>query len=287
MKCVNVSNLFAYKNRLVPEGEQRRIEQHIESCFQCKDALENYEKFAKLILTSPPDAELSESPDCLDDFSLLSYLEGEISGKSRKQFYYHFSQCERCTGRVVQLENFLYELRVDGLLPVQGRLKEQAKAAVEETIRSAKKKLKPLSDISWLPRPAYGWVGVAAILIVAGLSLLHNGGPEKMPLTTRERTTTEPTSEIKLLTPTNRGVASGPNLKFRWAGDKDIATFTFTLINSDGDILWEKRTEESEVMLPADLNLRPSSTYFWQVEASLRAGGSLISDMANFIYDSR
>lgn len=282
MKCLTLSQLIAFNNQLISNVN---MQLHLDSCSKCKKALHEYHGFARFIIANMPDKRQTASETCCDDFVLLSYLEGGIRRKSRQELFHHLAQCEMCTTRLIQLENLLHELKAEGVLAMQPSLQERVWQLMGTAVGTAKDKIKQLSDTPILPKPIYAWVSLAGILIVAGLSLIQTDLHEYGHFITREPTASRSAVEIKLLEPAERAIVAGSNLKFSWAGSPDITVYSFTLVNADGEIIWEKRTSENSLSLPTTVMLESSMTYFWQLEGHFHYGGSLLSEMISFTYE--
>lgn len=282
MKCLTLSQLIAFDNQPISNVN---MQLHLRSCSKCKKALDEYRGFARFIIANMPDKRQTASEKCRDDSALLSYLEGGIRRKSRQELFHHLAQCEMCTTRLIQLENLLHELKAEGALAMQPNLQERVWKLMDTAVGTTKDKIKQFSDALLLPKPTYAWVSLAGILIVAGLSLILTDLHEYAPFITREPSASRSAVEIELLEPAERASVAGSNPEFSWAGSPDVTVYTFTLVNADGEIIWEKRTSENSLSLPTTVILESSMMYFWQVEGHFHYGGSVLSEMISFAYE--
>ena len=224
-----------------------------------------------------------ETTGCYDDAGLLSYLEGKISFRSRKEYHFHLSQCEFCLGRVVAFDGLVHELRSEGLIPSEQGFLEKIRETVSSGTNTASDKLRKLGDILGSPKPIYRWTGAALVVLLIGLVLYQPVNDEQAPLITRESTSE---FQIHLVTPANKSVVDIRQPEFTWTAPENVSSYNFLLLNSNGGIIWEKRTSQNELILPPEMKLQSSMMYFWQVEGIYELGESILSDMKSFTYKS-
>jgi hypothetical protein len=246
--------------------------------------MEDYTKIRLLLKKTQCYTEFPESEECYDDIIIASYLEGQIKRKERKKFYKHVTRCDVCLDRFIAVESLLRELKSEGLLtnkdglwPRLGKLISLVNTSIEQILRS-------LWQIIMKPSPVYRWAGVMLVLLFISLLVLKPDNLEEAPIQTRETDNDVLKPEIQLLFPANRTIIKVDKPEFRWARKSVSSSYYFLLLNSNGDIVFEKTTPDNRVILPNDIHLQPTMTYFWQVEAYFEQGFSVVSDMISFTY---
>ncbi len=147
---------------------------------------------------------------------------------------------------------------------------------------SAKEKSRTLWNILGAPGPVYRWTGFAMIIIAAGLVLFKPYQNQESPLITRE---SKLENQIQLIVPQNRTtVFNITDLEFKWSEIENITSYNFTLLDSDGTIIWEQKTDQTILKLPQKVKLEPAQTYFWQIEAVFDFNKFILSELTSFIY---
>jgi hypothetical protein len=69
-------------------------------------------------------------------------------------------------------------------------------------------------------------------------------------------------------------IAPGP-IAFTWRSAGPGASYTFTLQEADGRVVWTSRVADTVAVLPDSVALSPGLTWFWFVDALLPDGRSL------------
>jgi hypothetical protein len=282
MKCLDLSQLVAYKYRFLNDSELHKIEQHLQSCPSCQRMISTYENFFHFVRDSLY-KESSSTENCPDDHEWLSYLQDKRKNKSQKRLYLHLSQCQSCLSKLVAYKKLLTELENEGLLEAEkahgqktSELFESIRAMVVKAIRSIREPLRT-------PVIAYRWIGVAVVLIAAGIALFKITNMQNFPITTRELRTDQYRQNVQLNNPADK-ITVQDLPEFRWIGPLETDYFIFLLLDADGEIIWKQKTHDTSLTLPQEVKLQPAMTYFWQVEGYYKIGGSVLSDMNRFVY---
>jgi len=279
MKCLTFTDIVNYLKQTQNMKKKEAIEQHLQTCSKCRKMIEEFEKIRKLKMMENG----NKTDSCFDEIDLIEYLEARHNVKTHQKYYAHLSQCNYCLDRLIVLESMLNELKNEGLIPVQKSFGEK----IAELIVTGKTKIKEnLSGFrKWLPSPApaYRWGGVAFLVLLISLTVFQLLQEDKAPMTTRESTFE---NEIQLRSPKNRSIVTNlSRLNFEWSAVQKVSAYNFVLIDINGMIIWEKKTNRSELRLPDDIQLQSSMTYFWQVKACIDFGITIQSEMSNFIYN--
>ncbi len=285
MACPSLSDLIAYRDQTLKKQMPLSIEKHLKTCTSCQKRLTVYEHLGEFLSENWSLKTSSARKHCYEESHVLDYLEGGFSRKRRKQFHSHLARCDGCLTTLVEMEKLLFELKSEGLLPVETRAGTKAREVILGLAGLIADKLRSLWTVSRLPKPVFRWAGVAVVLLVAGLVVLRPGGKDRTPFVTREPDIQS--MEIQLLAPPNRSAVASRDVEFLWKGPEDCRSYSLLLLDATGNIVWEQKTEERILSLPAEMPLKASATYFWQVEAFFTSGGSLLSEMASFTYSAK
>lgn len=246
--------------------------------------MEDYTKMRLLLKKTQSYSEFPGSEECYDDIIITSYIEGQNKKKEREKFYGHVTRCDECLDRLVAVEGLLRELKNEGLLPGKGGLWPSLGKLTSHYITSSVQKLRSLWQIIMKPGPVYRWAGAMLVLLFFSLLVLKPDYIGDEPIQTRETDIEVSPLAMQLLFPANRTNIKIDKPEFRWTQTSINTTYHFLLLNSNGDIILEKIVSDTRIILPKDIHLQPTMTYFWQVEAYFEQGSSIVSDMISFTY---
>ena len=286
MKCLTFSKLISYQHHLLKDAEQQEIKKHLLSCPRCQKMADEVAALQTSLKKTTTYRYPSDTSACYDDFELVSFLEGGFKRKVQKNFYAHLAQCHTCKDKLIGAESLLNELKSDGLIPVKKSGGEGARELIMNLLNAAGRKLRSLPDLLRAPKPAYRWVGIILLLALFSIPFLRQGKIIEDFLPTRETQTNQFETQIRLVFPLNRDTVEGTTPEFRWSGADRFAFYSFLLLDAEGNITWEKKTDQTRLTLPPEIRLQPSMAYYWQVEAFFEDGGSVVSSMAGFVYGS-
>lgn len=287
MKCLTLSRLIAYQNDLLNKSETEEIKQHLQSCTNCQQRMNEYRKLTKVMQRSSPMDKRIDTSNCFDEDQLLSFLEGRSPDGVRGQLYQHSADCPACTDQLIALEAFLHDLKTERLLPTGKGVATKISEILKKTTNAITDRINTAGSIFRIPRPVVHFVGIVLILIVIGVMLDHQQFVSNFPFNTREPASNLTETPLRLLDPTNRSIVNSDELQFSWTSVTHASSYTILLLNARGDILWEQKTTEVKLTLPKEILLQPSGTYFWQVECLLEQGGSIVSDMTSFSFNNK
>jgi len=214
------------------------------------------------------------------------YLSGKLAGKKSEEFEEHIFNCKMCFQELKIREEMAHLIKTEGhILFAEDLAKLTVKDVPTGITTAVLDKLRGLSDVLRLPKPAYRWVG-AVVVVAAMFVLIWPEDTGKIPLVRRELSESHSALQIQLLSPARKSVVEVQSLDFRWAGPPDISSYNFLLLDLDGDIVWKKETLKSSLTLPGEVILQPNMTYFWQVEGRFESGTTLLSVMTRFTTDT-
>lgn len=287
MKCLTLSRLIAYQNDLLNKSETNKIKHHLQSCKECEQRMKGYGGLNTALQRSSPLDKKIETSRCLDETQLLSFLEGRSNNRKRQEFYHHLAYCPACTEQLIGLEEFLHDLKKEGVLPAEKRIDTNISQYFKEFNNTISDGIISLGSLFKLPRPVYQFVGFVVVLLIVVMVLDHQQFVSNLSFNTREPAVNLTESSIRLLAPTNHSTVKPNTLQFRWTKVSHAASYTFLLLNAQGDIILEQNTDDVKLTFPAHIQLQTPGTYFWQVECLLEQGGSMVSEMASFSFKNK
>jgi hypothetical protein len=282
MKCIEFSRLVAHKNNLLDENEHEMINRHLQFCQKCQRKEKEYKELSMILQKSSPLAQGPNLSECFDDMQLLKILETKSPLGKRREFYQHLSECKTCTDQLLALEEFLHVLKKEGVLPAEERISVKISNLWDGIVNRISTGINWLGSCFKTPRLAYQTAGFVLVLIVLGVMLDHQQIIPDLPFNTREPAVDQRDISLFLLTPQNGSSVASNDLEFSWIPIPHATSYTFLLLNSQGDIIWEQNTTDVSIILPTGLQLQSSQSYFWQVECLLDNGSSIVSDMNVF-----
>ena len=96
------------------------------------------------------------------------------------------------------------------------------------------------------------------------------------------RTTSSEALLPKWIAPRNGDIVRGQNLEFRWMPLADAIFYDVRIMTADGDVVFEKQSEDTVLKLDSAALLAPNRKYFAVVLAHLRQGKTAKSDVVGF-----
>ncbi len=278
MPCLSFSELIDQKKQF----ENQKISAHLQTCPKCREKIENLKNLQSFLQENNSPKFEKNTERCYDDSQLVSFIEKRKKSRSTNDFYIHLSQCDSCLNRHVALENMLHEFKKEGLIPKQSGSLDKIYDTLLLITHSAKEKFRAIWSILSAPGPVYRWSGFAVIVIAAGLLLFKPFQNQESPFITRE---SKLENQIKLIEPQNRTtIFNITELEFKWSEIENITSYNLTLLDSDGTIIWEQKTDQTSLNLPQKVKLETAKTYFWQIEAVFDFNKFILSELTSFTY---
>jgi hypothetical protein len=85
-----------------------------------------------------------------------------------------------------------------------------------------------------------------------------------------------------VLTPSNGAVINPGGLSFSWTGLSGSLYYDAHIVTDEGDVVWQARIEDTELVLPAQLELQPETDYYFRVDAHLASAKNISSQHVLF-----
>ena len=207
---------------------------------------------------------------CLDEAEVVAFAEGGLEGRARRRAERHLARCPYCLGQLA------FAARAEAL-----------KAPAEDVARFLERASRSRAKApGWLgaSRPSWAFLTAAAgvVLLVAIVVLWHPVTPpsgEDQPVVRN--------GVVGALAPTlvepAEGQAVRPTaLAIRWRPVPEALHYRVTLVTAAGDVVWQRRTDGTSVRPPPSVDLGAGESYFVWVEADLRGGGTVSSEVVGF-----
>lgn len=224
---------------------------------------------------------------CPDEASLAAYADGQLAGRDKAHVEAHVSDCDFCLGQVACL------LRL-----------QDAETLVEvpETLVARARRLAQGKRVA-PARPAWRWGAVVAAtgcLAVVTVVWLRQPGAVNIPSPPAAPRVAVPPADVsppqlpataapqvkhrsvrkavpgsampELLFPREGSVVAAEGIEFRWNEVPRSIYYEVRLLTAEGDLVWEGRTEQTQVRIREDLRLAAGQKYYVSVRACLPEG---------------
>ena len=228
---------------------------------------------------------------CPDEQGLAAFADGRLEDSERARVELHLVSCDHCRDQVAFL------VRSEGEV---GRM-----AAPTELLAQAR------NLVADKPAPAFGqgwrWgaaAAVAAALVLAVTLRLERpeppappgapapptvkpsapapAPPNDAPADRVVRKTAGKGALPEILFPKEGAVVSPGAADVRWKGIQGAIFYEVQVVTTDGDIVWEGRTEATRAAVPLGKGVKPGGTYFLWVRAHLPDGKTARSAVVSF-----
>lgn len=208
---------------------------------------------------------------CPGEERLVDYVEGRIDSPLRERLERHVSECDSCRGQV----GFL--ARVDELGPPPPVPASLVAGASGERV----------FPTGWL-RPAWvtlaAGVALALALAVSVPRLREEASPggSTVPVERLVRNGAGGADSPWLVRPAEGELVARESLALAWRGVPEALFYTVEIVDPNGDVAWEGRSESTRLAVPAGAPLVPGRSYYVWVLAHLRRGATVRSTAVGF-----
>jgi hypothetical protein len=201
------------------------------------------------LMTSLPRNAESGGTDHLTAEELAAYLSGPAALAERARLEAHLLACDQCRVEVV----------------------------------SARRSIR-IQDRSH-------WLAVGSTLAVAGLAAMLLVGPSlrdvpppgmEPPLRDGAPLTEEGIVGISIRTPGEGAAVELDRLHFSWVAIPGEVLYVVTVVDADGDVIWEQRTLEPSARWPRGESISSGASLFWFVDALVDGERSATSGVHRF-----
>lgn len=190
-----------------------------------------------------------------EDLDLSSYLEGGLPAAERERYEEHLSGCRSCRRRLVE-----------GFDQRSGMETHSVPADLQARVRAIPRRGRPRR---------LAWAAAAAAVLAAALGLrlyLGTTPPAEPPSDTLR---SSPSSTLlEPVAPAAGATLGGDALSFRWTSRVGARSYSLTILDAAGGIVYRQTTDQPELTLKGS-ELPTGGTYYWYVTAVLEDGTTL------------
>lgn len=211
---------------------------------------------------------------CPDEARLASFVEGKLPAAARDGLEAHLADCAFCLGQV-------------GFLSRAAKLGPPPAVPVHLLAAARGERGRLLVPF----RPAR-LLAATAGLVLALLAGTHGPGSRGVGGPGLEDGAAGPSHEVRtvpgaaasprLLVPAEGAILPRSGLELGWRETPDALFYTVQVVDADGDVVWEGRTEGTRLAVPPTAPLAPGRPYFAWVLAHLRSGATVPSPAVGF-----
>jgi hypothetical protein len=212
---------------------------------------------------------------CPQETEYAGLIDGTLPDEERARLADHLAHCQKCLDLVTCL------------VRIQDRPQDQVP---QELVAAA---LKLGSDGQVMRLPArFQWQ--AALAAAAGVVLVVGVLFTQYPQITDVFLRSDPSQpsdsdsqsvrvngrgqdRLSILFPAQGAAIDSSRPEFRWSSVDQSLYYEFQVLSDNGDILWEGRTEETQLQLPPEFNLDRDTSYFVWVRVYLPDGKTIKS----------
>ena len=227
------------------DGETAR---HVEACRACRTEIEQLQEAAGLLRGPAVLEPWNETPDCLDELVVADFVDGRLGPDARAPVVVHLLTCVRCRS----------------VVKATSRLTAETAIAAQAPARRWRRWSVPL-----------GLAAAAALVLLLVPRRVDDGSTPGL----REPTVTTTIAPVPLAPAPGASVARVD--RFVWSSVPGVERYRLRLYTNEGDVLWTAETADT-VAVPESVELAPSVTYFWKVEAQTEWRRWAASDLVEF-----
>lgn len=230
---------------------------------------------------------------CPGPMTVAAYADGKLEGKSRHRFERHLADCNYC------LNELAFLVRAED----PGQEYELSSEALARARSFAETK------VSFTLRPAWRWAAASAATVLLALVTTFElreppaVRPSQLPGTgtSEKATSTEPfvyqpsgaappsarnaqqTGSVpELIFPPEGALVAREKLNFRWHEVQGTTDYEILVVTAEGNLVWQGRTDRTDVQLPDNVTVTARQGYFVWVRANLPEGKAAKSAVVSF-----
>jgi len=245
------------------------------------------------LLRRPEARTASPTWRCPSEARLAAFADGRLEAAADRAAEAHLAHCGYCAGQLASL------LRLEQA--------EMPSEVGEELLAQARRLA--VSPSAPSDRPLWRWAAVAATagFLTMGTTVWMRRSPTPpapttpaaaplrtpvIPSTPSATAAVPPARTVRgaratlaspeLLAPREGALVGVTDVEFRWNGVRHSLHYEVRVTDAEGGLVWEGRTEASQVRLPPEARLNPGEAYFAWVRAYLADGRAVESRVVGF-----
>lgn len=244
-----------------------------------------HEKLIMMLRTPSADA-AARTPNCPDNHVLAACLDGNLPAKDNEQLAAHLADCDYCAAQLGMMQR-LNEAppapaASEFVLARAARMVEKGqRTTFQNTARWAAAAVIVLAVLLvYRPNPSVPAVPDASVTSPADIT-----AQALDPHQTRNLNTG--ILKPRVLAPVAGTRVDPAELRFAWTEVPGSLYYDVRIVTDAGDLVWQARAEDTELALPASLQLEPDTDYFFRVDAYLASAKSISSQHVLFSIGER
>jgi len=209
---------------------------------------------------------------CLSELEIVQFASGTLGAENQERAEDHLANCAYCRGQLA------FAVRAENLDPPDPEVASSARQLAEHESRFWGGWLRPVVNGQGLS------VAAAVLALVLGVSvwsIQRRGTDQESPLPSVRNVPAQDLSP-ELVLPAEGSRINLTDLQLEWRAVPDTIFYKISVVTAAGDLVWESKTEASEIKPPLDAGLESSQTYFVWVEAQLSDGSAIRSRLVSF-----
>ncbi len=217
---------------------------------------------------------------CLDEVEVATLLDGGLAEPARQGIEGHLAACGHCLGMMADL--------------LQLRDLEPPRVAPDLVRRALERVPEPRE---WR-RPQRWQIALplaATLMLAVGVSLWQQDSAPVEPSTGRATSGREagavrqqaPAGEALVIIAPAEGAVVAAGAEVRWSAASRGLFYELQVVSDEGSLVWQGRTEETSLRLPAGSRLADGGEYFLWVRAYLPEGKTARTPAVGFRVEQR
>ena len=217
----------------------------------------------------------AQNRECLDESRCGRLIDGQLTDKEREAIVRHLADCRNCLDLVAGLVE-LQRHNVDSIPP------DLVAAAL--ALAPEQQSIPAYLQYQWQTKVA---VAASLFLLVGALVWQYEAILDLKSTYNSSQPTVEERADVRIgardqervniISPIGDANVDPDDIKFQWSPVDRSVFYQVQLLSDDGDVVWESRTENTNIQLPQDLQLSSAGGYFLWVKAHLSDGKTIKS----------
>jgi hypothetical protein len=291
--CIDRITLLKLEDGGLEPGIADATRAHLAACGRCRGLAQELAMLSEVVERFADTRPVGTCPDAL---VLASFAEGRLGAKERADCEAHLADCGYCAADLAALGRELagIESEIEAKINVKppdwalarahalvepSREQVVVEAAVEGVAseRQVESHSSGLARLwTWLRADSFPIAAAASLVLMA---LLQLPPPEVQGPRVRGAQYDSP-DDIVLTSPAGETLRAGGVLS--WDPAPGAGTYTVTVMDSSGNLVWTGESNLPRVAIPADLRLKPGAAYSWWVKTVTDSGEEIESPVGHF-----
>ncbi len=282
--CIDRVTLLLLEDGSLAASEAAATREHLAACPRCQALAREFDDVRDTVARF---ADTRASADCPGPHVIATYAEGLAAGGERARLEEHLGSCGRCIADLAALGRELAGLETDPEVVTPAWALESARAMVETAAvksvprHAATRATAPVGGLArWLESLRAAAFPLAAATALAIMIMVQIPEPRIEGPIVRGPRVEE--NAIRLTAPQEGGSLEATGGVISWEPVPGAGTYTVTVVDESGAVMWTGRSAESWIRVPAGAGLIARSTYAFWVTSVLDSGETIESEVRHF-----